>query len=154
MNKYIVYLSDEQATLTLGIQLSYEFYNTGIIYLYGDLGVGKTTFIRGFLRGLGYNGIVNSPTYTLVEFYQIGTVSVYHMDLYRIADASELEFIGISEYFQKNTICLIEWPQNGINKIPEADIILTFDYNFNSRKVELITYSSINVNLIKNIYKL
>ena len=92
------------------------------IYLHGDLGAGKTTFARGFLRGLGHTGRVPSPTYTLVEPYDCAHYQVFHMDLYRLQDGGELEFLGISEMQNPGSIQLIEWPERGAGGLAGADL--------------------------------
>lgn len=93
------------------------------IYLEGPLGAGKTTFVRGFLRGLGYTGTVKSPTYTLVETYDLNGNVFLHADLYRIKDVIELENMGFRDYFNANTIALIEWASHAKTWLPVPDIL-------------------------------
>ena len=124
-----------------------------VIYLSGPLGAGKTTFSRGFLRGLGYQGKVKSPSYTLVESYFLNQLAVFHFDFYRIHDAEELEWIGIREYLQENALCLIEWPEQGRDKVPAADIICTFYIESEGRRLEFSSRSVQGERIIKNIEK-
>lgn len=117
-----VHLSDEAATLGCGHLLAKSTKGKGIIYIEGDLGAGKTTLCRGILRGLGHTGSVKSPTFTLVEPYEIGDLHIYHIDLYRLGAAEELEYVGIDEYFSIDSLCLVEWPEKGTGFLPAEDL--------------------------------
>lgn len=109
-----------------------------IIWLEGDLGAGKTTFARGLIHALGYKGRVKSPTYGLLEHYQLETIQVLHMDLYRISDPGELEFLGIEDLLDEQTILLIEWPDRGASWLPEPDFILKFGYLGEGRELHWV----------------
>lgn len=102
------------------------------LYLQGELGAGKTTFVRGMLRGVGYRGIVRSPTYTLVEHYRIVDRDIYHLDLYRLA-AAELDDIGWRDYFDGLAVCLVEWPERGRDCLPDPDLLIDIAINRSRR---------------------
>ncbi len=99
-----------------------------VIWLEGDLGAGKTAFARALIHALGYKGRVKSPTYGLLEHYQLTSLQVLHMDLYRIGDPGELEFLGVTDLLDDQTILLIEWPERGDGWIPKPDFIFRFAY--------------------------
>lgn len=111
------------------------FINGSYFYLSGELGVGKTTFIRGLLHGLGHHGRVKSPTYTIVEIYELNHLQVFHFDLFRIQHETELSELGFEEYFQPNNLCLIEWPINGAGWLPVPDIDSEFSFLGEDRQI-------------------
>jgi tRNA threonylcarbamoyladenosine biosynthesis protein TsaE len=116
-------LADEAATLACGAGFA-ELVQAGlVVYLHGDLGAGKTTFVRGVLHGLGYVGKVKSPTYTLVEMYNNDfNYTLYHFDLYRFIDENEWEAAGFRDYFNPQSVCMIEWPEKAEHVLPTPDI--------------------------------
>ena len=109
-----------------------------VIWLEGDLGAGKTTFARGLIHALGYVGRVKSPTYGLLEHYQLDSLQVLHMDLYRISDPGELEFLGVEDLLDDQTILLVEWPDKGGSWLPEPDFIFRFAYAGEGRELHWI----------------
>ena len=121
------------------------------LYLVGELGAGKTTFARGLLRGLGHDGPVKSPTYTLVESYPLQMRTVYHFDLYRLSEAEELEAIGVRDYFTASDLCLIEWPERGSGFLPDADVILTIEYAKTARNTRFEAHSEAGIQFLKSL---
>lgn len=132
-------IPNEIDMLAFGSRLALACEKTLVIYLYGDLGAGKTTLARGFLRGLGYTDKVKSPTYTIVEPYTINQQSVFHFDLYRIHHPEELEYLGIRDYLPG--IYLIEWPEHGAGLLPTADLSCYIGPHTNGRQVRIMTHT-------------
>lgn len=128
-------LPDESATLALGGLLGGALEAGVSLWLQGDLGAGKTTLTRGVLRQLGFSGRVKSPTYTLVELYELSRFNLYHFDLYRFADPDEWEDAGFREYFNASSVCLVEWPEKAGGQLPAPDLRLRFDIHDVGRTV-------------------
>ncbi len=130
-------LADPAATERLGAVLARHCPIPSVIYLIGDLGTGKTTLSRGFLRALGFGGRVKSPTYTLLEPYDFDGFSVCHLDLYRLIAADEFEFLGVREYLHGRSVWLIEWPERGGDLLPAADLTVELTHRAEQRMAEI-----------------
>lgn len=131
------HLNNTKETEQFGARLWELLPRKCLVFLQGDLGAGKTTMVRGFLRAAGFSGAVKSPTYTLVEEYTLADRQVFHFDLYRVADPEELEWIGIRDYFDQEAVCFIEWPGMGEGYLPEPDVVITLAPEKNGRSLEL-----------------
>ncbi len=145
------HIASENDMLAFAAKLAHATHNGAVIFLYGPLGAGKTTLTRGFLRALGYQDKVKSPTYTLVEPYELSDKSVYHFDLYRLRDASELEHIGIKEYFRSDSICLIEWPEKGFPLLPAPDLACYIEMKGEGRDIRLESKTKHGEEILANI---
>ena len=117
----------------LGAHLAKASPGSCVIYLNGDLGTGKTTLVRGFLRYLGHTGPVRSPTYTLLESYELPLRRCFHIDLYRLSDPDEMEYLGIRDLLKKDAVVLIEWPARGAGWLPPADVEIRIEYRESGR---------------------
>ncbi|PCJ30416.1 MAG: tRNA (adenosine(37)-N6)-threonylcarbamoyltransferase complex ATPase subunit type 1 TsaE [Gammaproteobacteria bacterium] len=147
-----LYLADESATLALGADIAKHCPKEQFtLHLEGDLGAGKTTFTRGLLRQLGHQGNVKSPTYTLVEQYQLADRAIFHFDLYRVSDPEELDYLGLDDYLSGQSLCIIEWASQGGSYLPKADLVITFSYQEHARNVELTALSESAIQLCKQL---
>ena len=139
---FTLYLPDEAATLAAGAALASKLRAGLTIYLHGDLGAGKTTLVRGILHGLGHAGKVKSPTYTLVEPYVISRLNVYHFDLYRFIDQEEWDAAGFRDYFNPQSICMIEWPEKAGDLLPQPDIDIILQLQDGGRMLTITANSN------------
>lgn len=132
-------LADAAATEAMGGKLARALaaHRGLVVYLRGDLGAGKTTLVRGWLRALGVSGPIRSPTYTLVEPYEIGGRSLLHMDLYRLSDAAELEQLGVYDTPPESSVWLVEWPERAAAGLPPPDLDVSLRISGAGREIGL-----------------
>ncbi len=134
-----------EQTERAGVKISALMRFPACVYIHGEMGVGKTTLTKAILRGLGYQGAVTSPTYNLIQEYQVANGKVYHMDLYRLEDPAELEFLALTDLWGDNSLFLIEWPQNGNGYLPkptyELSLNIFFDGDTKKRNIVLTAVS-------------
>lgn len=126
---------DEEGLRALAIALASGAREGGVVFLEGDLGAGKTTFARALLGALGVGERIKSPTYSLIESYRTGELDAHHLDLYRIADAGELEWLGLGDLFAGSALVIVEWPERGGDALPEADLVLRLDHAGSRREL-------------------
>ena len=128
-------IDDEAAMISLGGDIAEAFRPKMTITLRGDLGAGKSTLSRGLLQSLGHQGAVKSPTYTLVEPYDLDIGTVFHFDLYRVIDPEELDYIGFSDYLLQGSLSLIEWPERGDGYLSDVDVCVDIEHHRIGRDV-------------------
>ena len=143
-----VQLDNEEAQVAFGEALGLVLQGRGLIYLEGELGAGKTTLTRGVLRAYGHQGAVKSPTYTLIEPYELGSQRVYHLDLYRLSDPEELEFIGGRDVLADDALCIIEWPSRGEGWLPTPDLRLVLTVAAQGRLASLTACSDLGSRIL------
>jgi tRNA threonylcarbamoyladenosine biosynthesis protein TsaE len=146
-----LYIADDEQMRALGGALSAAAPPSCVIYLLGELGAGKTTLARGFLQALGHVGAVRSPTYTLVEQYDLSGHHVYHLDLYRLTDPEELEFLGIRDWLEQDAILLVEWPHRGAGILPPADLVIEIVYEGQGRRVRITPVSESGNEIVRRL---
>jgi tRNA threonylcarbamoyladenosine biosynthesis protein TsaE len=130
-------LADAAAQEAFGARLDAVCPAQALVYLQGDLGAGKTTLVRGFLRARGETGPVRSPTYTLIEPYETAAGTVYHLDLYRLGSGEELEYLGLRDILDERAVVLIEWPERGQGWLPGADLLIRIEHLDEGRRLVL-----------------
>jgi tRNA threonylcarbamoyladenosine biosynthesis protein TsaE len=130
-------LPDAAATLQLGEALAAGIAPGRVLFISGDLGAGKTTLVRGLLRGLGYAGRAKSPTYALVEPYTFSSIDLYHFDFYRFKDRSEWLNSGFREYFSPDSVCVVEWPEKAGDLLSPPDLHIRLEFDGDARRAHL-----------------
>jgi len=156
-HNFTLELRDEAATLQFSALLAKALVPNLVIYLHGDLGAGKTTLVRGLLHALGYVGKVKSPTYTLVEMYEVelkvnSRYPLYHFDLYRFNDEEEWDAAGFRDYFNAHSVCIIEWPEKAQHVLPTPDIDIVFSIQSIGRKIQLVAHSELGQQCLQAIF--
>ena len=152
MSERCLEIADDAAMRALGAALARTLPPGGlVIHLQGDLGAGKTTLARGLLRALGVSGHVRSPTYTLVEPYEVPGRTLAHLDLYRLADPEELEWLGLRDLLADDAVLLVEWPERGQGFLPPADLLVAIEHNDDGRRVRLRAGSPVGERLLARI---
>jgi tRNA threonylcarbamoyladenosine biosynthesis protein TsaE len=134
-------LHSDTETLALGEALAQVLRPGMVVYLRGELGAGKTTLARGILRGFGYLGKVKSPTYTLVEVYEVSRLYLYHFDFYRLEDPHGWIDAGFREYFHEQAVCLVEWPEKAGDTLPAPDIDVHLEILADERAAQVVALS-------------
>lgn len=126
---------DEEGLRSLAVALASGARDGGVVFLEGDLGAGKTTFARALLGALGVGERIKSPTYSLIESYRTGELDAHHLDLYRIADPGELEWLGLGDLFGGSPLVVVEWPERGGDALPTPDLVLRLDHAGSRREL-------------------
>lgn len=134
----------------VGADLMRSGVSGAVITLQGDLGTGKTTLVRGALESQGITS-VRSPTYTLIEYYPIDRMTVVHLDLYRLADAEELEFLGFRDYLNPDTLCFIEWPERAQGYLQSVDLEIRLHYHTSGRRLRFSPHSGPGERLLTHL---
>ena len=145
-----LFLADETATQRLGERLAASLPDRATVFLYGDLGAGKSTFARAMLRALGVTGPIKSPTYTLIERYPSEQGELAHLDLYRIGDPEELAYLGLDELLATARLWLIEWPERGQGGLPACDLSVHLAVDAAGRNATIVPTSPVGRNWLRD----
>ena len=144
-------LPDEAATIALARRVAETMREGAVVYLHGPLGAGKTSFARALLSALGVGERIKSPTYSLIEGYQAQARPAWHLDLYRIADPGELEWLGLDALADPSALVLVEWPERGAGALPAADLALHMDYDGDGRRATLDVLTARGGRLLRDL---
>ncbi len=145
------FLATEADTRALGAALAQGLRPGMVIYLSGDLGAGKTTLVRGVLRALGVTERIKSPTFTLLELYTVSSLYLHHFDFYRFNRSEEWVDAGFREYFNSESVCLVEWPEKAGGQLPAPDVRIRMDVDGNGRSVTISAYTEAGRECLKRL---
>ncbi len=148
------HLADEKGTDAVAQALASCLFSPLSLGFQGDLGTGKTTLIRGFLRALGVTESIKSPTFSLVESYHFSEYVVHHFDLYRLSDATELDALGFRDYFASDAVCCIEWPQRAPGLKPYIDVIFSLEVHGEGRILSVDALRAPGEALVDNLRRI
>jgi tRNA threonylcarbamoyladenosine biosynthesis protein TsaE len=146
-----LHLPDEAATLALGARLAAVLRPGLVVFLSGELGVGKTTLVRGCLRALGYRGRVKSPTFALVELYEVSRLYLHHFDFYRFDDPQEWVDAGFRDAFGGDSVCLVEWPEKAGDQLPVADLQIWLEHAAAGREARITAHTEVGTQCLKRL---
>lgn len=149
----LLFVPDEPTMLRLGACIAQSCPSKALIYLEGELGVGKTTLVRGMLAGCGYTDRVKSPTYTLVEPYVLTHRTLYHFDLYRLKSPEELEQLGIRDFLAAMAVCIVEWPEQGMPFLPQPDLRCRITFSDSGRNMEFTAFSALGQDIVQTVFR-
>jgi tRNA threonylcarbamoyladenosine biosynthesis protein TsaE len=144
-------VADEASVAELATRFARLITTPMVLFLQGDLGAGKTTFARAFIHALGFKGYVKSPSYGLLESYTVAGMTVLHLDLYRIEDPEELEYLALRDLYNDESVLMVEWPDKGLNYLPAPDLELKFSEDSETRFISSFTKSTKGFELNRNI---
>lgn len=150
-NVFEKFLADEDATVSFAAKLGGLLPRGGLVFLEGELGAGKTTLARGILRSFGHTGAVKSPTFTLVEPYELKDRQIFHFDLYRLNDPNELEYIGVDDYLDGQHLCLVEWPERGADFLPDSDLTIRLSVAGTGRRLAMEANTELGEYVIRQL---
>lgn len=146
-----VRLEGEKAQDAFGRRIGVHISPPCVLFLQGNLGTGKTTLVRGVLRGLGHFGPVRSPTYTLLEPYELAAMHLFHLDLYRLSDPEELELLGLRDLLEPTSVLMVEWPDRGHGFLPSPDLSVHIDHAGEARELKLVAETSPGAELLERL---
>ena len=144
---------DEDSVAVLAAGFAHLIKAPMVLFLEGDLGAGKTTFARAFIHALGFKAYVKSPSYGLLESYDVSGMTVLHLDLYRVEDPEELDYLALRDLYDRKSILMVEWPRKGVDHLPAPDLVLEFSEDTETRFISCFAKSTAGFELNRSILR-